>query len=70
MVASCPERKRVVSEDPRYDVVPVDESYLEEGDLLPKLVEVSSTNDLLTEQEFAMCDGEGGSAPPKGTKCA
>lgn len=61
-----------MSEDPRYDVIPEDESYLEieEGDLLPELVLVSSTNDLLTEQEFAMCDGEGGSAPPKGTKCA
>ncbi len=59
-----------MSEDHRYDVIPVDEPYLEDGDLLPESVQASSINDLLTEQEFTMCDGEGGLAPPKGTRCA
>jgi len=59
-----------MSEDHRYDVIPVDELYLEGGALLPESVQASSTNDLMTEQEFAMCDGEGGLAPSKETKCA
>ncbi|MBT3351261.1 MAG: hypothetical protein HOC91_12720 [Nitrospinaceae bacterium] len=64
-----------MSEERRRNVISVDESHLEQGDLLPESLqasasEASSSKDLLTEQEFAMCDGEGGSAPSKGTRCA
>ncbi len=52
------------------EFISVDTSYLEEGDLLPVSVALSSSNDLLTDVEVAMCDGEGGSAPSKGTKWA
>ena len=53
-----------MSEERRHEFNPVDEPLLEDGDLLPESVRASS-NDPLTEQEIAMCDGEGGSASPK-----
>ena len=59
-----------MSEERRHEVNPVNETTWDEGDLLPDSVQVFSANDLLTEQEFAMCDGEGGSAPSKGTRWA
>ena len=48
----------------RWDgVISVDESSWEEGDLLSESIQVSGANEVITGREFAMCDGEGGSAP-------
>ncbi len=50
--------------------IPVDVSSQEEGDLLPDLVRNSCDPGQLTEVESALCDGEGGTAPSKGTRSA
>ncbi len=65
-----PKRKGAMNQERDREFISVDTSYLEEGDLLPVSVALSSSNDLLTDVEVAMCDGEGGSAPSKGTKWA
>ena len=58
-------------ENHEYDNIPmVDTSSWEEGDLLPESVQVFQTSDRLTDYDVATCDGEGGSAPSKGTKYA
>lgn len=50
--------------------IPVEDASLEEGDVLPEEVRVFHTPDQLNELENALCDGEGGMAPSKGTKAA
>ena len=67
---SRPERNGAMSQERNREHIPVDTSYLEEGDLLPVAVALSSDTDFLTDLEVAMCDGEGGSAPSKGTRWA
>ena len=58
-------------ENHEYDDIPVvDTSSLEEGDLLPESVRVFHSSDRLTDHDVATCDGEGGSAPSKGTRYA
>ena len=50
------------------DAIPVDVSSLEEGDLLLEAGQFAHHPDVLTDVESALCDGEGGMAPSKGTK--
>ncbi len=57
-----------MSQDHEHEFIAVDFSSLEEGDLLPGSVLVSSAGDHLSEREVALCDGEGGSAPSVGTR--
>ncbi len=57
-----------MSQDHEHEFISVDTSSLEEGDLLPGSVLISSAGDPLSEREVALCDGEGGSAPSVGTR--
>jgi hypothetical protein len=50
--------------------IPVEDSSLEEGDVLPEEVRVFPISDQLNDMDYLLCDGEGGMAPSKGTKAA
>ncbi len=50
------------------DAIPVDMTSLEGGDLLPNEVRGLQASEQLSEVEIALCDGEGGVAPSRGTK--
>ena len=52
------------------DAIPVDVTSLEEGDLLPDEVLGLRVSEQLSEVEIALCDGEGGMAPSRGTKAS
>lgn len=54
----------------RTNAIPVEDTSLEEGDVLPEAVRVFYSPEPLTEIEIALCDGEGGAAASKGTKTA
>ena len=69
-IAGAAEWEGTMSEYREHEINPVDTSSLEEGDLLPSSVRVFHGSDNLSDQEVSLCDGEGGSAPSKGTRYA
>jgi hypothetical protein len=50
------------------DAISFDMTSLEGGDLLPNEVRGLQASEQLSEVEIALCDGEGGMAPSRGTK--
>lgn len=69
-IAGAAEWEGAMSENREHEINPVDTFSLEEGDLLPSSVRVFRGSDNLTDLEVSLCDGEGGSAPSKGTRYA